>query len=105
MAFSKGGSRDVRGNDDSWKADGFLNFFIPGQNGARKKLGAIPLKDSIKSQADLRAWLEEDPSRVAVILAKLEIQYQSAEAIESNGFDLSTPAPAQQEQGRTGTEG
>jgi hypothetical protein len=75
--------------NDSWKAQGFLNFYLPARNGAgRKKLGAIPLKESKHNEKQLLAWLNEDPSRVSVILSKLEVEYQSATPADAAGFDL-----------------
>ena len=75
-------------NNDSWKAQGFLNFYLPAKNGQRRKLGAIPLKDSKVNEKQLRAWLEEDPARVAQILAKLEVEYQSAASNDEHAFAL-----------------
>ena len=75
-------------NNESWKAQGFLNFYLPAKNGQRRKLGAIPLKDSKVNEKQLRAWLEEDPSRVTQILAKLEIEYQSAASNDEHAFAL-----------------
>ena len=77
-----------RNGDDSWKAQGFLNLYLPGKDGARRKLGAIPLKESKASEKQLLAWLNEDHSRVSMILAKLELEYQPAAAPETTGFDL-----------------
>lgn len=75
--------------NDSWKAQGFLNLYLPSKvPGERKKLGAIPLKDSKPSEKDLMVWLNEDPTRVSVILSKLIIEYQPAVPAEGNGFDL-----------------
>lgn len=73
---------------DSWKAQGFLNLYLPSKNGGRRKLGAIPLKESRTTERDLLKWLNEDPSRVSKILAKLVIEYQSAEVDEGAAFDL-----------------
>ena len=75
-------------NNESWKAQGFLNFYLPAKNGQRRKLGAIPLKDSKANEKQLRAWLEEDPSRVSRILANLEIDYQSAASNDEHAFAL-----------------
>ena len=74
--------------NENWKAQGFLNLYLPAKNGQRRKLGAIPLKDSKVNEKQLRAWLEEDPSRVTQILAKLEIEYQSAAANDEHSFAL-----------------
>ena len=74
--------------NENWKAQGFLNFYLPAKNGQRRKLGAIPLKDSKINEKQLRAWLEEDPSRVSQIIAKLEVEYQSAASNDEHAFDL-----------------
>ena len=75
-------------NNESWKAQGFLNFYLPAKNGQRRKLGAIPLKESKANEKRLLAWLNEDPSRVTQILAKLEIEYQSAASNDEHAFAL-----------------
>lgn len=74
--------------NENWKAQGFLNLYLPSKNGGRKKLGAIPLKESRTNEKQLLAWLNEDPSRVQHILSKLEIEFQSALPADSAGFDL-----------------
>ena len=75
-------------NNESWKAQGFLNFYLPAKNGQRRKLGAIPLKESKANEKQLLAWLNEDPSRVTQILAKLELEYQSAAPNDEHAFAL-----------------
>ena len=87
MAFASNAAR-VETTNDSWKAQGFLNLYLPSKNGSRRKLGAIPLKYSKANEKQLRQWLEEDPTRVAKILAALVIEYQSAEVSEQNTFVL-----------------
>ena len=42
-------------SNDNWKAQGFLNFYLPAKNGGRKKLGAIPLKESKGNEKALLA--------------------------------------------------
>ena len=74
--------------NENWKAQGFLNFYLPAKNGQRRKLGAIPLKESKANEKQLLAWLNEDPSRVTQILAKLEIEYQSADSNDEHAFAL-----------------
>ena len=74
--------------NENWKAQGFLNLYLPAKDGKRMKLGSIPLKESKPSEKTMLAWLNEDPARVAVILAKLEIEYKSATPADGSGFDL-----------------
>lgn len=75
-------------NDDSWKAQGFLNFYLPSKDGKEKKLGAIPLKDAVAGHADLRKWIEANPERVVKLLASLTITYQSANPQQAAVFAL-----------------
>lgn len=77
-------------NPDTWKAQGFLNLYLPAKDGGkRRKLGAIPLKDSKPAEKILMAWLAEDPAgNSAKILSKLIIEYQSATPADTAGFDL-----------------
>lgn len=74
--------------NDSWKAQGFLNFYLPTQDGKRKKLGAIALKDSRADEKRLLAWLNEDPTRAEKILASMVVEYRSATPQEGSGFAL-----------------
>lgn len=78
----------VNTSNENWKAQGFLNLYLPAKNGQRRKLGAIPLKESKANEKQLLAWLNEDPSRVTQILAKLEIEYQSAASNDEHAFAL-----------------
>lgn len=91
MAFATASTANQPSADSSsqnWKAQGFLNFYLPAKNGQRRKLGAIPLKEAKVNEKQLLAWLNEDPSRVTQILAKLELEYQSAAQNDEHAFDL-----------------
>lgn len=78
------------GIPDNKKALGFLNFYLPNQAGTgRRKLGYIPLRASNTSEEAIAKWLLEDPTRVELILRKLEIEFNAAEVAEGAGFDLS----------------
>lgn len=90
MAFQASNNQQAASqNNERWKAQGFLNLYLPTRDGGRMKLGAIPLKESRDSEKKLLDWLNEDPSRVESILNKLEIEYRSAIPTEGSGFDLS----------------
>ena len=90
MAFNTNAARSNNDatKNDSWKAQGFLNFYLPTENGGKRKLGAIALKASKESEAELVEWLNADPSRAQKILAKLMIDYQEAKRGEGTGFAL-----------------
>lgn len=62
---------------DSWKAQAFLNFYLPRANGeGRHKIGAIPLKEAKNYDAALIKRLSEDPDAVVKMLELLEIDFQ-----------------------------
>lgn len=88
MAFNTASAPAATNSNDSWKAQGFLNFYLPSKDGGRRKLGAIPLKESKVNEKTLLAWLNEDPTRVQVLLNKIELEYQPAQQAEGTGFDL-----------------
>ena len=95
MAFNQNTQR--RSNDNSangdqqpsWKAQGFINLYLPSKDGKRRKLAGIPLKDDKVNEKTLRAWLEESPDNIDTLLSKLIIEYQPAAQAEGTGFDLS----------------
>ena len=88
MAFSNNATRNTNAADDSWKAQGFINLYLPSKDGKRRKLGAIPLKTNKASEAELLAFLEKDPANMAKVLSSLIAEYQSAEPAAGSGFVL-----------------
>lgn len=90
MAFRSNTSSMPAPANDNWKAQGFLNLYLPAKDakGGRRKLGAIPLKESKPAEKMLLDWLNEDPTRVAAIMSKLVIEYQVADGGNTAGFDL-----------------
>jgi hypothetical protein len=78
--------------DDSWKAQGFINFYMPTQGGGRRKLISVPLKQSKPAEAALLHALCEDPeTTLQALMNKLEVDFQLAEGSEASHFDLSVP--------------
>lgn len=73
--------------NESWKAQGFINLYLPTANG-RKKLGAIPLKDSKQNERALLEWLNADEANINKLAEKLIVEYQSAAVTEGNAFLL-----------------
>lgn len=70
-----------RPQDDSWKAQGFINLYITAPDGTKKKLGAIPLKDARNAERSLREWLSANPEKnAAKLLSALAIEYRDAES-------------------------
>jgi hypothetical protein len=92
MAFQSNQStsryNNTQQNNDQWKAQGFLNLYLPTKDGGRRKLGAIALKEAISTEKAMLDWLKEDPTRVQAILSKLEIEFRTAEPKEGSAFDL-----------------
>ena len=86
MAFNRNNTNanaQQQGNDDSWKADGFINIYLPGADGKDRKIDAIPLKASKAVQKQLLEWLEKDPANIEKLASKLVLTYQSAKASDS----------------------
>ena len=69
-----------RPQDESWKAQGFINLYINAPDGSKKKLGAIPLKDARNAERTLREWLGKDPEKhAAKLLSALSLEYRAAD--------------------------
>lgn len=91
MFDPKNGGRGGRNNNqsDDWRADAFLNVFLPRRNGTRMKLGFFPLKESNVDQAKLIAWIKEDPEgRLASLLEKLVIEFHEVGPQDESDLDL-----------------
>ena len=84
----KGNNRNTP--DTSWKAQGFLNLYLPTTGGDKRKIGAIPLRESNEHENNLLEWLLKDiDGNTAKLLSKLIIEFRTAEAAEGSGLDLS----------------
>lgn len=90
MFDPKNGGRGGRNNQsDDWRADAFLNLFIPRKNGSRMKLGFCALKSTNVDQAKLIEWLREDPeTRLANLLGKLIIEFHEVGNTDESDLDL-----------------
>jgi hypothetical protein len=94
MAFNPAGNTNQAQDNvrqASWEAEGFLNVYMPTQDGGRMKVGAIPLRKSKPRELQLAQYLAQDPDgvRIANVMAKLEIEYGSVAQTDGKGFDLS----------------
>lgn len=86
-------------DNDSWKANGFINVFVPAANSqGRSKVGFIPLYKSKEHERKLLEWLDADPSRIAKLTNNLTVNYVEADPIEGSdtvGFlNLALPTEA-----------
>jgi hypothetical protein len=70
------------------KAAGFINLYLPSKDGAKRKLGAIPLRLSKANEKLLLDWLNEDASHVKTLAAKLIVEYNPSEQAAGSAFDL-----------------
>ena len=73
---------------ETWKAGGFLNFYLPTEAGGTKKLGAISLRLHNEDENALRQWLDADPANVETLVKHLTVVYRSAEKQPGSGFKL-----------------
>lgn len=90
MAFQRSNTTaaNTQATNDSWKARGFLNFYLPTQSGKDRKIGAISLKLSSEDEVKLAEWLEADEANAAKLMARIKLVYRSSEKQEGSGFDL-----------------
>lgn len=80
MAFNMpAANNNTTGNiNENWKAQAFINIWVGGANGTRKKIGSIPLRENKSFEAALIKRLQEDGAVEAMIQA-LEIDFQMAD--------------------------
>lgn len=88
MAFITPNSRQAQQDDDSWKSQAFINFWLPAVNGGRRKLGSIPLKESKPAEKQLIDYLRQHPDSLTEILNGMEVDFQLADDVENSGFLL-----------------
>ena len=82
------GNQQSQSNDQSWKADGFLNFYLPRKDGAKRKLGTISLHLSKENEAMLIEWLKADENNIHKLKDKLQLEFNTAELKADAAFDL-----------------
>lgn len=88
MAFNTAAAPASSNNNDSWKAQAFINVYLPSKSGTRIKVGTLPLKESKGREAELIAWLKQDEENLAKLVNRLEFDFRLAADSEANGFDL-----------------
>jgi hypothetical protein len=86
--FDRQGNTGNNQSNSDWKADAFLNLFLPRKDGSRMKLGFCALKMSQQDQAQLINWVKEDPEgHLEILKQKLVIEFKEL-AQASAGLDL-----------------
>ena len=74
MAFNQAAVPSAAQANDNWKAQAFLNIYLPRGEG-RIKVGALPLKASKKLEAAIIKRLSEDPDALQAMVNKLEYEF------------------------------
>ncbi len=77
----------AQANDD-WKAQAFLNIWLPTKSGGKRKVGAIPLKTSRAGDAQLIDFLSGGEDALRSLANKLEFDFQLSGGNPENAFDL-----------------
>ena len=83
-------SNNAQSDDNKWRADGFLNLYLPGADGNPKKLGAVALHKRKKGDQQIIEALEGESAQAVLeyILQNLSAQYQPADGSGASGFAL-----------------
>lgn len=76
------------GQNDSWKADRFINIWVPSKGGKATKLGTIGLKTSRPKEAALITRLDANPNDIDALKEVLTLTYESAEGNASSEFEF-----------------
>lgn len=82
------GSSAARAPGAFEKASGFVNFSLRDKEGAKVKLGYIPLLDSNERQKKLVEWLKADPKNVEIFARKLIVEFNPGQTGPAADFDL-----------------
>jgi DNA gyrase/topoisomerase IV subunit B len=86
---NNGSNNNQQDNNDNWKAQGFINLYLPSkEEGKQRKIGAIPLRISKASEKQLLEWLKADPANAKKLAEKLIVDFQEAVASETAVFAL-----------------
>lgn len=76
MAFNRPNTvRQSIAQDESWKAQGFVNLYLPRKAGGRTKIGAIPLRMNNSNEAALLDFLSKDPANLATFVSQLQAEF------------------------------
>lgn len=91
MAFNsnKNKSAPAPANNDSWKAQGFINISLKTKDGGTRKLGAIALHENNVNENQLLEWLKADPANLEKMIDRMTFEFRTSEVVEDKMFDLS----------------
>tara|TARA_B100001559_G_C16478504_1_gene612578 strand:+ start:1514 stop:1786 length:273 start_codon:yes stop_codon:yes gene_type:complete len=65
--------------NDNWKAQGFINIYLPTPDGGRRKIGSIALKESKAYEAALLKRLSTDPLAIQKMAEAIQLDFQLAD--------------------------
>lgn len=65
-------------SNESWKAQAFLNIYLPTPDGGRRKLGSIPLRESKAFEKAIIERLKEDGA-LESLAEVIELDFQLAD--------------------------
>lgn len=89
MAFktlNTGSNNNVAGNNDSWKAQAFINIYVPNGEGGKRKIGSIALKDARAYDRKLIERLQQDDG-LESLMEVITVDFQMADKeVASVGF-------------------
>jgi hypothetical protein len=90
MAFMKNRTQQTQSQptDDTWKARGFLNLYMPMKDGSEQKIGFIALQGSKTLHAQMCDVAEKGEEQLEKLLAKVIVRYNSATPTDKGGIDL-----------------
>ena len=75
-------------NSEDWKAQAFINVWLPTKAGGKRKVGAIPLKTSRAGDAQLIDFLSGGEEALRTLVNKLEFDFQLSGGNPDSAFDL-----------------
>ncbi len=79
MAFNRPLTRNTNeASNDNWKAQAFVNFYIPTPDGGRRKLGSIPLRETKAFEKAMIERLKQEGA-VEALAQAIEIDFQLAD--------------------------
>lgn len=93
MAFNKQTNKSSSSNEDTSKAVGFINLWLPSKDGSKRKVGSIALRGNKEQEVSLAEYLgtgteEEQAAKLANFKNKLMVDFQSSTPSEGSAFDL-----------------
>jgi len=80
-----------QGGNQNWRADAFVNIYLPRRDGSRAKLGSISLKASRATDAQVIEHLQNAPDLATALeqlKGRLEIDFNMADGSDSAALDL-----------------